>query len=239
MPLCGMMFGATPASVGIIHARRRLTTVNARTSRMAVSAVVCFFAALLGLTEEERLARTRAEQLQAELGTAESAKFLFSMLGQVALSRGEAVKAAELLARACTVDEESGDSAGLSTDAALRAHALIRTGDYAGARHEADRALESGATDDIFTQGLARSALAWLAALSGADPDDVRRHMTAALTLGPKELLLNQALIHVACAEAARLLGDETTSCHHRQQAIDLYEAKENAVGAAVQRALL
>jgi hypothetical protein len=240
MPVWGMMIGGTSASTGIIQARLRMTTANTRTSLMNASSAAFFFASLLGLTEEARQARARAEQLQAELGTAESAQFLIGTIGGVALACGNAVEAVELLARVCTIDEGTGDAASLSTDAALHSHALALTLDYAGARQEADRALRSGSTDDVLTQGLARSALAWLTALDGDDPDGVRRQMTAALSfLEPTDLLLARALVHAACAEAAAVLGDERAARHHRQSAIDLYDAKENVVGAAGQRALL
>lgn len=59
----------------------------------------------------------------------------------------------------------------------------------------------------------------------------MRQHMAEAVAaLEPTELILDRALVHAACAEAAKLLGDETAA-RHRQRAIDLYDAKENLVG--------
>jgi hypothetical protein len=71
------------------------------------------------------------------------------------------------------------------------------------------RSLEYGAIDDVVTQGMARSALAWLTAVEGADAVTVRRHMSEALAvLEPTELVMDLALAYLACVEVARLLGD-------------------------------
>jgi hypothetical protein len=68
----------------------------------------------------------------------------------------------------------------------------------------------------------------------------LRNRRTAALAaMEPTQLLVDRALVHSACAETARLIGDHSCARRHRQSAIDLYDAKENIVGAAVQRALL
>ena len=63
--------------------------------------------------------------------------------------------------------------------------------------------------DGVLTQGLARSALAWAIAADGDDPATVRKESAAALAaLAPTDLLLERALVHAACAEAAQLIGD-------------------------------
>jgi hypothetical protein len=207
---------------------------------MVAWVAVSFFAALLGRTEEAQQARERAERLQVELATADAAATLTFILGEAALACGRATEAGELLARACTVHETTGAVGLLCTDAALYAHALLLVGDHRSARRQVHRAIETGSSDDVLTQGLARSALAWLAAVDGEDPLVVRRHMTDALAaLEPTQFLIALALTHCACAEAALLIGDHSGARHHRQSAIDLYDAKENVVGAAVQRALL
>ena len=208
-----MMIGDHPASLGLVEARRRAATADGRRPRMYAWLAVSFFAALLGRTEEERQAREHAERLQVELRTTEAAGTLTTNLGVAALACGRAAEAAELFARACAAHEATGDAAHLSTAAAYHAHALLLTGDHRAARQQVNLALETGATDDVLTQGLARSALAWLAAADGEDPATVRRHMTDALAaLEPTELILDRALVHAACAEAARLLGDDAGS---------------------------
>jgi hypothetical protein len=153
---------------------------------------------------------------------------------------GRAAEAANLLARTSAVQASAGAVGFLSTTVAMLAHALLLIGDWPGARRQVDLALATGSSDDVITQGLARSALAWSAAADGEDRDTVRQEMEAALAaLEPTELLLDRAIVHAACAEAARLIGDRAAAKAHRQRAIDLYDAKENVVGAGVQHALL
>jgi AAA ATPase domain/Adenylate and Guanylate cyclase catalytic domain len=238
LALGATMIGRHPAWPGLVEARRQVAMTDGRMARMVAWTAVSFFAALQGRTEEERQAGERAEQLHAELQTYPGA--VTNPLGVAALACGRPYEAVNLFARGCAALELAGDTSGLSTSAAYHAHALLLTEEPGPARQQVDRALETGATDDVLTQGLARSALAWLAAVDGDHPATVRRHMTDALAaLEPTDLLLDRALVHAACAEAARLLGDETAARHHRQAAIELYDAKENVVGAAVQRALL
>ena len=239
--LFAMINGGHPASLGLLEARRQADTADGgRLARMITWVAVSFFATLLGRTEQAQQAREQAERLQAELGTADASETVTGTLGRAALACDGAEEAAELFARQCSTLEEVGGSAYLSTAAGYHAHALLAIGDHRSARRQVDRAIETGGSDDVLTQGLASSALAWLAAAEGGNIDDVRQHMNAALAvIDPTELLLDRALIHSACAEAAGLIGDHPTSRHHRQSAIDLYDAKENIVGAAVQRSLL
>ncbi len=238
--LSPMINGAHPASLALIEARRQVTAMDGRRMRMLGLGGVYILAELLGRREEAQRAREQAESLLTELRSPDATAALSWQMGSAALACGRAAEAAELLAHACAVHEAAGATGFLSTTAGYHAHALLLTGDHPEARRQVDRALETGSTDDVLTQGLARSALAWLAAADGEEPATVRRHMSAGLAaLEPTEMILDLAVVHAACAEAARLLGDDTAARQHRQRAIDLYDTKENIVGAAVQRALL
>lgn len=235
-----MVVGEHPASQGLVQGQRVAATADARVPRLNAWIAVAFYAALLGNIEEERRSREHAEQLEAELRTSDAAATLTGYVGFAALVCGKAAEAAGLLARTCAVRQATGDVAILSTDAAHYAHALLLSGDHDKGRQQVNLALEVGSTDDVLTQVLARSALAWVAAAEGEDRATVRRHMADALAaLEPTELVMDRALVHAACAEAAGLLGDGTTARHHRRCAIDLYDAKENVVGAAFQRGFL
>jgi hypothetical protein len=85
---------------------------------------------------------------------------------------------------------------------------------------------------------LASGALAWIAALDG-ERVVALRNMNKATTLLPQEALPDRTTVHVACAEAAIVLGDTSQARRHRLTAIDLCTAKGNVVRAARQRALL
>jgi hypothetical protein len=160
--------------------------------------------------------------------------------GVAALACDRSAEAVEWFARSCADGETTGAIADLSTEVAYYSYALLLAGDRRNARRQAARSLELGSTDDVLTQGLASTVLAWLAAADGASADIVWRQQANALRLlEPTELVLDRGLVHRAGAEAARLIGDETMARQHRQRAIALYEAKENLVGAAAQRRLL
>ena len=238
--LFAMVHGKHPASLALIEARRQASTADGRQLRLLTWTRVCFLAQMLGRTEEAHQAREHTESLRLELRDSLATVGATWHLGMAALACGRAAEAAELLARTCAVHESAGATGYLSTTAGYYAHALLLTGDRPGGRRQVDRALETGSTDDVLTQGLARSALAWAIAADGDDPAMCgKRWQPQLAALEPTDLLLDRALVHAACAEAARLIGDRTAAAAHRQRAIDLYDAKENIVGAAVQRALL
>jgi hypothetical protein len=239
-PLLAMMLGEKRASTGLVEARQIAASVDGRRLRMIAWGGVCFFATLLGRSQEETQARELVQRLLRELRASPMDAEVSNNFGAAALACGRTADAVEWLARSCAQRETTGAVSNLSTDVAYYAYALLLAGDRGEARRQVARSLELGSTDDVVTQALASTVHAWLAAADGAGPDIVWRHQANALRLlEPTELLLDRALVHRSGAEAARLIGDEVLARDHRQRAIDLYDAKENLVGAAAQRALL
>jgi hypothetical protein len=100
-------------------------------------------------------------------------------------------------------------------------------------------ALDVAAADDAITQGLVASAAAWLAGVDG-DSEAVELHSARATgLLEATDALEIRGLARVGCANAAALVGNSAAATRHRRRAIDAFEAKENIVAAARQRALL
>jgi hypothetical protein len=231
--LVGLMAGKRPAAPGLDECRRIATTSDGRVPRMYAWVAVAYFARLLGLTEEQREAVDHAEQLRAELQTADADRAFVLFTACAALACGQAREAALLFQRDCASQELSGDVARLATASAYQAHALLALGDRPGAERQAQRALDLCSTDDILTRALGHSALGWVAAASGAAPNAVRdRVETALAAVQPTELLLDQALVHIAAAASYHSLGNERDALQHRATAIGLYDAKGNVVGA-------
>jgi hypothetical protein len=232
------LYGDLPASRGLSDARHIASTADDRGARSFAWSMVAFFAALLGRTGDERQALAKAYTLEREMRLPSS-----GLPGQVGISTlvcGHGREAVDLLGWQLREMEAIGDAGHLSTVAGYQAHALLLVGDHAAARRQASLALSTGSTEDVLTVGLAHSALAWSTAAGGDEPAVVRRHIALALDiLEPTDLILNRGMVHAACAEAMSLIGDGEASRHHRRTAIDLYETKENLIGAAVQRALL
>jgi class 3 adenylate cyclase len=239
-PLLAMMLGERPASQGLVEARQMAAAVDGRRLRTLAWGGVCFFATLLGRAEEETQSRELVQRLLPDLRNPQMDAEMHTNFGAAALASGRSAEAVEWFARSCAERQATGAIANLSTDLACYAYALLLAGDHGEARRQVSRSLELGSTDDVLTQALASAVLAWLAAAEGVASDIVWRHHANALRLlEPTELVLDRGLVHRAGAEAARLTGDETLARAHRQRAIDLYDAKENLVGAAAQRALL
>lgn len=126
--LFGMMRGDHPASLGLVQAQQQVATANGRSLRMNAVMVVAFFAALLGLSDEERQARERAETLGIELATPDDTATLTSLLGEAALACGKGAEAVALFAQTSGVLKAAGEVSILSSVAATQAHALLLTG---------------------------------------------------------------------------------------------------------------
>jgi len=233
----GWMFGDLPASQGIADARYVATTADDRGARAHAWTTVAFFAELLGREDDERQAIEQAYRLEQERRRPTNLPYF---LGPAALACGQGRDAVDLLAFSLRALDAIGAAGISSTVAGFHANALLLTGDGAAGRRQADLALATGSTDDVTTVGLAQGALAWSAAKNSEAPADVLRHIRHALdAIDTTDQLLARGLVHTVCAEAAQLIGDVAASRHHRQSAIDLYDAKENIVGAEVQRSLL
>ncbi len=235
--LSALMFGDCPAADGLVACRRALEAADHRTARVIPASYLGWFAALLGREGEARDARELAERVAGEVGgTLHQLVTYVRACAEVDVENWP--EAARLLDQVCRETEASGDQGRLSTDAAMHALALLHLGRVDAARAQVGLALRSGSAEDVMTHALANAASAWLAALDG-DRAAAELHTDRGTTLLPREVLSNRATIHVACAEAATVLGDRSHARQHRLTAIDLYRTKGNVVGAARQLGLL
>ena len=231
--------GDQPAAVALETARAMGQRAPGRVGEAMVETAVAYLTMLLGRTDEAATAKRRAERLVGELRSPWLSANYAMTVGEAELTAGSLDEAVRLFAFGCRELEVIGELGVRSTMAALHAHALLLAGDRESGRAQVGAALAAGAADDLLTQGLAAGALAWLAALDG-DPDSANQQASAALEqVDCTEQLQCRALMYVACAEAAGVLGDHATARRHRERAIELFAAKENLVAVGRQRALL
>jgi hypothetical protein len=232
-----LIFDDTPAEQALAESRSLFELAEDRSRRAYTALGVCFFATLLDEREEAGRALALAERLA--VGLHESVpKTITLVTSLAALYTGQWPAAARLLAEVCADNEEGGEIGILSTNAAVRAHALLHMAEPGLAREQLELSQRIGGADDVLNQGLIPGALAWLAALDG-DRTAWERHIAVATVALPDEHLLNRAVIHETCAEAAAVLGEHSVAHQHRQQALDLHQAKGNVVSVARLRAML
>jgi class 3 adenylate cyclase len=230
--LIPMMNGDCPADIGLTESIR-LRVVDDRFWHALTEAVIGFFATLLGMRETADASWQLSERLARELRAGVTV-FVAVTHGTAAMAVGDWADAAQYLEQVCDLDRRNGNLTVLSTDAALLAHALLHKGEFQLARAQVATAKEFGVDDDAMTEGYVHSADAWLAAHDGDLASWHREREIATSSLVPEDCLLQRALIHEACAEAALLTGDTARADVLRRKALDLQRAKGNV--ASVQR---
>jgi class 3 adenylate cyclase len=238
-----LMEGGQPATRILEAARRATETADGRWPRACAWLSVYACAQMLGHAEEASHALLQVgtvERQRPTAGGADPIGWANHVVARVETACGRGAAVVDRYDRECAALEESGDASHLSTQAALHGYTLLLAGDRGAARARIVQALELGSLDDLVTQGLARASLAWLEAANGAGSEQVRLHIAeATAAVSETEFVLDRAIVHLACSEASRLIGDIDETRRHRQEAINLYEAKENVVGAAFERARL
>jgi class 3 adenylate cyclase len=231
LALAYRVYDDSPAQQGLQESRHQFSLAENRSGRSMTAACIYFFAALLGERDEAAKALDLSQRLAVGLH-ADVANSITMCTGLAELHTGRWPVAARLLADVCGSFREAGEIGFLSTHAAQHAHALLHNGEPEPARRQLELSQRIGGDDDVLNQGLIHGARAWLAALDG-DRTAWQHHVAVATTALPDEQLLERALIHETCAEAASALGEHSVAHLHRQQALDLHRAKGNVVSVA------
>jgi tetratricopeptide (TPR) repeat protein len=133
----------------------------------------------------------------------------------------------------CRLLEELGAVGMLSTTAGILARALFYAGDPDEAGRWADRARELGADDDTYTVMLAQQAKALVLAQRG-EAAEAERLLRETIALG--ETTHSPVLLGDACFDlgtAMALAGERAKALSAFNEALALYERKENLVMAA------
>jgi DNA-binding SARP family transcriptional activator len=150
----------------------------------------------------------------------------------VELLAGDPEAAVELGREGCRLLEEIGERAFLSTGAGLLAQALYECGELDQADEWVGRAIEFGASDDAWTQMLARQARAKVLARRG-EHFEAERLAREAVALGDQtEMLNDSANAYADLAEVLALGGQNADAASALEEAHARYTRKGNVVSA-------
>ncbi len=149
---------------------------------------------------------------------------------------GDAAAAAEFGAHGCSVLEQLGDEAFLSSAASCLAQALYRLDRLDEAHTWASRAAELGASDDAFNQMNWRPVMAKVHARRGDHQEAERLAREAVAIAETTDDLSGQGDVYADLAEVLELGGRPDEAIAALEQALARYERKGNLVSGASAR---
>ena len=159
--------------------------------------------------------------------------------GRIELLAGDAPAAERALRASYVVLEHMGGLSYLATGAAELGDVLYRLDQYDEAERLSRRAEDLGATDDVLTQLLWRSLRARLLARAGRFVEAETLISEATRLAEETDALNRRAKVLLDRAEVLRLGGKPYEAVDAVEQAIELFEQKENAVAARRAQAVL
>jgi ATP/maltotriose-dependent transcriptional regulator MalT len=189
---------------------------------------------------EARKLVTHARTLYEELGQTSTAEANCGAIGaRLELLAGDFSAAERAFRSTCQALERVGDQAYLATGAAELADVLYALDRFDEAEQWCLLASRLGASDDFFTQILWRAAQAKLLAQRG-ERDEAEALAREAVRRAEETDDLNcRAKVRVDLAEVLRVDGNSREGAEAVQVAVELFDRKENLVGAKRARALL
>jgi tetratricopeptide (TPR) repeat protein len=189
-----------------------------------------------GRFEEARDLVRRARAIFDDLGLRLRSTFVSETVGAIEMLAGDAVAAEREWRAGFDAAVEMGEQGFQSTVAALLAHALVEQGRLDEAEEMVSLSERAGAEDDVSTQVLGRSARARILAARGRTEEADRLARDAVERSEATDDLNMRGDTLVALAEVLRVGGDLEGATAALASALELYEAKGNAVAAEAAR---
>ncbi len=238
--LSNAAFRSTPCSEGIRRCQEVLQESNAGSVEAWATIVLGFFLAMVGQFDEAReshaLGLAMLQDLGQQMRCAEASQFFFFS----AMLAGEPTAAESRLRSACDVLEVMGESGYLGTCLGMLAEAIYAQGRFADAAVVSERAEEllAGDPTDVDAQYRWRCVRAKVLARNGEyAAAEVLAREAVALTKDAEDWLNSRADVHLDLAEVLELAGRHSEAVAAVDEAVHLYEAKENIVAASRARA--
>jgi tetratricopeptide (TPR) repeat protein len=224
--------GPTPVSAGIRRCRKLLA--GAWPAEQAnVLAPQADLEAMRGRFAEARILIAQARDLFRQLGQVSTGEAnCGTVAGRIEEEAGDYAAAELALRSSCQVLEQAGDRAYLATTAGELANVLCLRGRFDEAEEWRRLAAELGASDDIVTQVLWRTAKAKLLARQG-NLNDAEVVAREALQLTEEtDALTRQANCLLDLAGILQARSKIAEACAAVEQANDLFERKGSVAGA-------
>jgi class 3 adenylate cyclase/tetratricopeptide (TPR) repeat protein len=232
--LTNAWYGSTPCSEGIRRCREVLQGSNAgNVEAMARIELGCFLATQ-GQFDEARESHARGLALFVDLGQQLNVAGTSQEFFDIAMLAGDPAAAEARLRSACDMLELMGESGFLGTRLGCLAEAIYAQGRFNDAAAVSERAKELTAHDpsDIDAQYRWRAVSAKLLAREGeyAAAEMLAREAVALTT--DTDWLNSRAQVHLDLAEVLQLAGRAEEALAAVEEALHLFEAKGNIVGA-------
>jgi class 3 adenylate cyclase/tetratricopeptide (TPR) repeat protein len=232
--------GPTPAREGIDRCEELLAET---TDRLGTANVLGFLGGLYALADrfDDAFAfLTEADTIYRELGESfarvdNSAR----ILGRTYRLAGDSEAAGRAFRDCWETLEQVGDNGGLATVAAEVGHCLYCEGRYTEASAWAQRAEEHAPGGDMVAQSSWRSLRARLLAQDGLTAEGEALALEALRIVEQTDALTLHGEVLLDTAEALRLGGRDAEAAARVEQALNLFDAKENAASARLARSLL
>ena len=231
----GRLWGATPVPEVLAWLREQ----NERDQRHSVLRKArVWMTAMLGHIDEARALYAELHAEMAERGASEDLAAMPGLTGAyVELLAGNPAAAVALGEESCRQLEELGRKGVLSSVELIRAEAHYELGELEDADARICRAVEIGASDDVFNQMLWRQVRAKVLACRG-ERAEAERLAREAVALGDRtESIDDQARAYSDLGEVLSLAGRTQDAAAALEQALARFEARGNLVEAGRVRA--
>jgi DNA-binding SARP family transcriptional activator/tetratricopeptide (TPR) repeat protein len=234
-----LLHGPMPAPEAIRRCRRLLAG-TATAGEANVLPPLAGLEAMRGRFDEARRLIARAKDLFRQLGQVSTGEAnCGTVAAAIELEAGDYAAAEQALRSSCEVLEQAGDQAYLATTAAELANLLCFRKRFDDADEWCLLAAELGASDDLVTQALWRTARATLLAREGTleQAEEIAREAVRLLEETDSLNRRADSLLHLA--GILEVVGKPGEAVEAVERAIDLFDRKGNVAGAKRARALL
>jgi tetratricopeptide (TPR) repeat protein len=235
-----LVFGPTPASRGLeLLDEIGRSRWGERYLEAGILKARAHLLAMLGRIEEARPLPRAGEEISLELGLRFEAASMGEAAGEIEMLAGDPAAAEEHYRRGIDFLESIGDLGHLSTWFGYLARATYELGRLEEAEGFSERCEQTSASDDIINHWLWRGVRAKVHARRGRFDQAERLAREGIMALEPTDNINWQAYARADLGEVLALAGRSAETARVMEQALALYERKENLVEAARIRAKL
>jgi len=232
--------GPTPVSEALDRCQELLAEATDRAGRANVLSFMGGLEAIAGRLDEGRLHLSNAATTYEEIGDVHArASNSGRVLGRIEMLSGNPSAAEAAFRECCETFERMHDAASLATVAAELADALYEQGRYDEANTWLDLAETRAASDDVSAQWSWRRTRAKLLARSSAIGQAESMAKEAARLAARTDALNDHGSALLDLAEVLRLADRPDEAAAFVDEALRLFERKENHVSAEAARAVL